>query len=86
MTPALEKEGPVASTSSKPAPEMSKDKPKVPQKKHKGPKNHHGKGKGKGNWHRSYPQGYTIPKLEPSEVDSIFNMARMTKLVLVSKP
>ncbi|MBW0463207.1 hypothetical protein O181_002922 [Austropuccinia psidii MF-1] len=31
-------EGPVVSTSSKPAPEMSKDKPKRPQKKQKGPK------------------------------------------------
>ncbi|MBW0588121.1 hypothetical protein O181_127836 [Austropuccinia psidii MF-1] len=39
MTPALEKEVQVASTSSKPAPEMSKDKPKGPQKKQKGPKN-----------------------------------------------
>ncbi|MBW0591711.1 hypothetical protein O181_131426 [Austropuccinia psidii MF-1] len=36
MTPALEKEGPVASTSSKPAPEVSKDKPKGPKKKQKG--------------------------------------------------
>ncbi|MBW0589742.1 hypothetical protein O181_129457 [Austropuccinia psidii MF-1] len=33
MTPALETEVPVASTSSKPAPEVSKDKPKGPQKK-----------------------------------------------------
>ncbi|MBW0591185.1 hypothetical protein O181_130900 [Austropuccinia psidii MF-1] len=33
MTPALEKKGPVVSTSFKPAPEMSKDKPKGPQKK-----------------------------------------------------
>ncbi|MBW0580725.1 hypothetical protein O181_120440 [Austropuccinia psidii MF-1] len=48
MTPALE-EGPVASTSSKPAPEESKEKPKGPQKKKKGPKNHQGKGKGKEN-------------------------------------
>ncbi|MBW0496229.1 hypothetical protein O181_035944 [Austropuccinia psidii MF-1] len=75
VTPALE-EGPVASTSSKPAPEASKAKPKGPQKKKKGPKNHKGKGKGKENWHRPYPQGYRIPKLEPSAVDSIFNMAR----------
>ncbi|MBW0591483.1 hypothetical protein O181_131198 [Austropuccinia psidii MF-1] len=51
MTPDLETEGPVASTSSKPAPEVSKDKPKGPQKKQKGPKNHQGKGKGKANWH-----------------------------------
>ncbi|MBW0567160.1 hypothetical protein O181_106875, partial [Austropuccinia psidii MF-1] len=33
MTPALETEAPVASTSSKPAPEVLKDKPKGPQKK-----------------------------------------------------
>ncbi|MBW0569388.1 hypothetical protein O181_109103 [Austropuccinia psidii MF-1] len=75
MTPALE-EGPVASTSSKRAPETSKEKPKGPQKKKKGPKNHQGKVKGKGNWHRPYPQQYRIPKLEPSAVDSVFNMAR----------
>ncbi|MBW0563364.1 hypothetical protein O181_103079 [Austropuccinia psidii MF-1] len=65
MTPALETESPVASTSSKPAPEVSKDNPKGPQKKQKGPKNHQGKGKAKANWHRPYPQGYRIPKLEP---------------------
>ncbi|MBW0522692.1 hypothetical protein O181_062407 [Austropuccinia psidii MF-1] len=68
MTPALEKEGPVAYTSSKPAPEMSKYKFTGPQKKHKGPKSHQGKGKCKGNWHRPYPQRYKIPKLEPSAV------------------
>ncbi|MBW0466873.1 hypothetical protein O181_006588 [Austropuccinia psidii MF-1] len=51
---------------------MSKDKPKGPQKKQKGPKNH----QGKANWHKPYPQGYRIPKLEPSEVDSVFNIAR----------
>ncbi|MBW0574903.1 hypothetical protein O181_114618 [Austropuccinia psidii MF-1] len=45
-----------------PAPEGSKDKPK-------GPKNHQGKGKSKANWHRPYPQGYRIPKLEPSFMD-----------------
>ncbi|MBW0557570.1 hypothetical protein O181_097285 [Austropuccinia psidii MF-1] len=76
MTPALETEGPVESTSSNPAPEVSKDKPKRSQKKQKGPKNHQGKGKGKGNWHRPYPQGYGIPKWEPSAVDSVLNMAR----------
>ncbi|MBW0567902.1 hypothetical protein O181_107617 [Austropuccinia psidii MF-1] len=59
MTPALETEAPVASTSSKPAPEVSKDKPKGPQKKQKCPKNHQGKCKGKANWHRPYPQGYS---------------------------
>ncbi|MBW0542962.1 hypothetical protein O181_082677 [Austropuccinia psidii MF-1] len=61
MTPALETEGPVPSTSSKTAPEVSKDKPKGPQKKQKGPKNH----QGKANLHRPYPQGYRIPKSEP---------------------
>ncbi|MBW0574575.1 hypothetical protein O181_114290 [Austropuccinia psidii MF-1] len=45
MTPALG-EGPVASTTSKKAPEASKEKPKGPQKKKNGPKNHQGKGKG----------------------------------------
>ncbi|MBW0559194.1 hypothetical protein O181_098909 [Austropuccinia psidii MF-1] len=47
--PALETEGLVASTGSKPAPEVSKDKPKGPQKKQKGPKHHQGKCKGKEN-------------------------------------
>ncbi|MBW0581228.1 hypothetical protein O181_120943 [Austropuccinia psidii MF-1] len=75
-TPAFKTEGPVASTSSKAAPEVFKDKPKGPQRKKKGPKNHQGKGKGKANWHRPYPQGYRIPKLKPSAVDSAFNMAR----------
>ncbi|MBW0581324.1 hypothetical protein O181_121039 [Austropuccinia psidii MF-1] len=68
MAPALE-EGPVASTSSKPAPEASKEKLK-------GLQNHQGKGKGKENWCRPYQQGYRIPKLEPSAMDSVFNMAR----------
>ncbi|MBW0581570.1 hypothetical protein O181_121285 [Austropuccinia psidii MF-1] len=76
MTPALETEGPVSSTSSKPAPEVVKDKPKGSQKKQKGPKNNQGKGKGKANWHRPYPQGYRIPKLEPSAMESVLNMAR----------
>ncbi|MBW0462681.1 hypothetical protein O181_002396 [Austropuccinia psidii MF-1] len=71
MTSALDTEGPVASTSSKPAPEVSKDKPKGPQKKQKGSKNH----EGKANWNRPYPQGYRIPKLEPSAMDNVFNMA-----------
>ncbi|MBW0576906.1 hypothetical protein O181_116621 [Austropuccinia psidii MF-1] len=65
MTPTLEKEGPVVSTSSKAAPEVSKDKPKGAQKKQRGPKNHQDKGKGKANWQRPYPQGFRIPKLEP---------------------
>ncbi|MBW0545316.1 hypothetical protein O181_085031 [Austropuccinia psidii MF-1] len=76
MTPDLEKEGPVASTRFKPAPEVSKDKPKGPQKKQRGPKNYQEKGKGKDNWHRPYPKGYRIHKLEPSGVDSVFNMTR----------
>ncbi|MBW0542943.1 hypothetical protein O181_082658 [Austropuccinia psidii MF-1] len=75
MTPALE-EGPVVPTSSKPAPKTSKEKPKGPQKKNKGPKSHQRKGKGKANWHRPSPQGCRIPKLEPSAVYSVFNMAR----------
>ncbi|MBW0586720.1 hypothetical protein O181_126435 [Austropuccinia psidii MF-1] len=76
MTPALEKEGPVASPSFKPAPEVSKDKHKGLQKKQRGTDNHQGKGKGKANWHRPYPQEYRIPKLEPSAVNSVFNMVR----------
>ncbi|MBW0543960.1 hypothetical protein O181_083675 [Austropuccinia psidii MF-1] len=76
MTPDFETEVPVASTSSKPAPEVSKDKPKRPQKKQRGPKNHQVKGKGKANCKRPYPKGYRIPKLEPSAVDSVLNMAR----------
>ncbi|MBW0561850.1 hypothetical protein O181_101565 [Austropuccinia psidii MF-1] len=32
--------------------------------------------KARANWHRPYPQGYRIPKLEPSAMDSVFNMAR----------
>ncbi|MBW0462840.1 hypothetical protein O181_002555 [Austropuccinia psidii MF-1] len=75
-TPSLEKEGPVASTSSKPATEMSKDKLKEPQKKQKGPKNHQSKCTGKVNSHRPYPQEYRITKLEPSAFESVVNMAR----------
>ncbi|MBW0576792.1 hypothetical protein O181_116507 [Austropuccinia psidii MF-1] len=76
MTPALETEGPVASTSSKQASEVSKEKPRGPQRKQKGPNSHEGKGKCKCNWHRPYPQGCRTPKLERSAVDSVFNMAR----------
>ncbi|MBW0500721.1 hypothetical protein O181_040436 [Austropuccinia psidii MF-1] len=76
MIPALKKEGPVASTSSKPAPEVSNNKLKGPQKKQKGPKSHQGNDKGKVNWRRPYPKGYRITKLEHSAVDSVFNMAR----------
>ncbi|MBW0539111.1 hypothetical protein O181_078826 [Austropuccinia psidii MF-1] len=74
MTPALEK-GPVGSTSSKPAPEASKEKSKGPQKK-KFPKNPPRKRKGKANWHRPYPQEYRMPKLEPSAMEIVFNMER----------
>ncbi|MBW0557342.1 hypothetical protein O181_097057 [Austropuccinia psidii MF-1] len=38
MTPALKTEGPVVSTSSKPAPEVSKDKPKGPQRNREVPR------------------------------------------------
>ncbi|MBW0578894.1 hypothetical protein O181_118609 [Austropuccinia psidii MF-1] len=34
------------------------------------------KGQGKANWHRSYPQRFRIPKFQPSEVESVLNMAR----------
>ncbi|MBW0502879.1 hypothetical protein O181_042594 [Austropuccinia psidii MF-1] len=80
MTPALEKEVPVASTSYKPAPEM----PKGPKEKQKGPKKHQGKGKAKAYWNRPYPQGYKLPKLEPLVVESVFNMAR-TLMELTAK-
>ncbi|MBW0527151.1 hypothetical protein O181_066866 [Austropuccinia psidii MF-1] len=76
MTQDLETESPVVSTSCKPAPEVSKDKPKGPQKKKKGPNSHKGKGKGNAYWHSPYPQGYRIPKLELSAMDSVLNMAR----------
>ncbi|MBW0522423.1 hypothetical protein O181_062138 [Austropuccinia psidii MF-1] len=76
MTQALENKDPVVSTSSKPAPEMSKDKPKGPRKKQKDPKNHQGKGNAKANWHRAYPQVYRISKLEYSVVESVLNMTR----------
>ncbi|MBW0495056.1 hypothetical protein O181_034771 [Austropuccinia psidii MF-1] len=81
MTPALEKEGPVVSTSSKTAPEISKDKPKGPQKNHKGPNNH----QRKANWDRPYPKGYRIPKLEPSAMENVFNMARALMEITASK-
>ncbi|MBW0501136.1 hypothetical protein O181_040851 [Austropuccinia psidii MF-1] len=76
MSADLEKEGPVASTSSKPAPEVFKDKLKGSQKKKRVPKNNKGNVKAKVNWHRPYPKGYRIPKLEPSAMESVFNMAR----------
>ncbi|MBW0525515.1 hypothetical protein O181_065230 [Austropuccinia psidii MF-1] len=74
ITPALNKEGPVVSTSSKPTPEQHKDKPKGPEKKQRGLRNNQGKGKGKANWHRLYPKGYKIPKLIPSAMENVFNM------------
>ncbi|MBW0583749.1 hypothetical protein O181_123464 [Austropuccinia psidii MF-1] len=55
---------------------VSRDEHKGPQKKQIGPKNNQGQGKGRPNWHRPSPQGYRIPKVEPSAVDSVFNMAR----------
>ncbi|MBW0534047.1 hypothetical protein O181_073762 [Austropuccinia psidii MF-1] len=76
MTPALETEAPVVSTSSKPAAEVSKDNPKGPEKKQRGPNNCQSKCKGKANWHRPYQHGYRIPKLEPSAMASVFKMAR----------
>ncbi|MBW0514843.1 hypothetical protein O181_054558 [Austropuccinia psidii MF-1] len=84
MTLGLEKERPVVSKSSKPDPEQSKGKPKGPQKKQRVPRNNQGKGKAKANLHRPYPQGYRIPKLEPSAKDSVFNMAR-THMELTAK-
>ncbi|MBW0586386.1 hypothetical protein O181_126101 [Austropuccinia psidii MF-1] len=76
MTPALEKEGPVVSTSPKPTPEVSKEKVKGAEKKQRGPNKNKGKGYSKANWHRPYPQGYRIPKLEPLAMESVINMAR----------
>ncbi|MBW0589933.1 hypothetical protein O181_129648 [Austropuccinia psidii MF-1] len=67
MTPALETEAPVASNSSTSV---------QGQAQRTLEENHQSKGKGKANWHRPYPQGYRIPKLEPPAVDSVFNMAR----------
>ncbi|MBW0514933.1 hypothetical protein O181_054648 [Austropuccinia psidii MF-1] len=75
--PSFGERRPVSSNNSKKATEMSKKKPKGPEKKQKGLKNHQGKGKGKENWDRPHSQGYRIPKLEFSAVDSVFNMARM---------
>ncbi|MBW0517297.1 hypothetical protein O181_057012 [Austropuccinia psidii MF-1] len=72
MTSGFKQEVPVVSKSSKQAPEQSKDKPKRPQKKLRGPKNN----QGKANWHRPYPQGYRIPQLELSAMDSVFNISR----------
>ncbi|MBW0571746.1 hypothetical protein O181_111461 [Austropuccinia psidii MF-1] len=76
LTPALEKEEPVASNCFNTAPEIPKDKPKGPQKKQKCCRNNQGNGRGKENWHIPYPQGYRIPTFEPSAMDSVLNMTR----------
>ncbi|MBW0485546.1 hypothetical protein O181_025261 [Austropuccinia psidii MF-1] len=49
ITPDLEKEGPVVSTSPKPAPELPKNKSKRPQKKQRHPEIN----QGKANWERT---------------------------------
>ncbi|MBW0576652.1 hypothetical protein O181_116367 [Austropuccinia psidii MF-1] len=77
MTPDLEKEGPVVSKSSQQALEQSKDKHKGPQKKPRGARNNICKGKGKANWNIPHPQGYRIPKLELSAVESVFNIPEL---------
>ncbi|MBW0489991.1 hypothetical protein O181_029706 [Austropuccinia psidii MF-1] len=84
IIPGLEKKGPEASTCSKLAPELLKDRYKGLHNKNKGPRNDKNKGKGKANCHRPYPKGYRIPKLEPSAMDSVFNMAR-TPIELTAK-
>ncbi|MBW0531789.1 hypothetical protein O181_071504 [Austropuccinia psidii MF-1] len=80
MTTALEKEGEVASKSSKLAPQHPKNKPKGPQKKQRGPR----KNQGKATWHRTYPQGCRIPKLDLSEMGGLFNISR-TPMELTAK-
>ncbi|MBW0538968.1 hypothetical protein O181_078683 [Austropuccinia psidii MF-1] len=72
IKPDLKKEGPVVSTSHK----KSLEQPKGTQKKQRGPRKNQGKGKGKANWHISYPLGYRIPKLEPSAMESVSNLSR----------
>ncbi|MBW0506127.1 hypothetical protein O181_045842 [Austropuccinia psidii MF-1] len=79
MTPTLEKEGPVASSSSKPAPEVSKDGNNRPQKKQKGPKSNQEKGKGKANWQRPYPQGQRAGKDEPDLSTQIIKEIKFVK-------
>ncbi|MBW0468880.1 hypothetical protein O181_008595 [Austropuccinia psidii MF-1] len=68
ITPSLEKERQVVLTSSR--------TPQGPQRKQEGPRTKKGKGKHKANYNRPYPQGYRIPKLEPSAIESVINMAR----------
>ncbi|MBW0521205.1 hypothetical protein O181_060920 [Austropuccinia psidii MF-1] len=72
MSPVMEKEGPVASTTSNPAPEQPRDNSKGTQKRHRGARSN----QGKAHWHRPYPKGLRIPKLEPSAMESLLNMAR----------
>ncbi|MBW0506785.1 hypothetical protein O181_046500 [Austropuccinia psidii MF-1] len=67
MSPAVEKEGPVASTSSRAFQRQSKG----PQKGQRGPNRNKGNGKIKYNWHRTYPQGYRITKMEPSAMGCV---------------
>ncbi|MBW0461152.1 hypothetical protein O181_000867 [Austropuccinia psidii MF-1] len=75
MTLALEKRGPVASAISNPAPELPKDNRKQPKKNQKGLRKNKTKWKGQVNYDQPYPKGYRIPKLDPSAMDSVFNMA-----------
>ncbi|MBW0503501.1 hypothetical protein O181_043216 [Austropuccinia psidii MF-1] len=63
ITPDLEKEGPVESTCSITLQRQAE----MSQKKQK-------QGEGKVDWYRPYPQGYWIPKLEPSAIDSVLNL------------
>ncbi|MBW0560943.1 hypothetical protein O181_100658 [Austropuccinia psidii MF-1] len=79
VTPALEKEGPIASTSSKTALELLRDNPKGLHRIQKGCRNTQGKRKGKANFHRTYPQGYRFTKLEPSAMDRILMEFKATE-------
>ncbi|MBW0556606.1 hypothetical protein O181_096321 [Austropuccinia psidii MF-1] len=74
MTPALEKEGPMVSTSSKPASEVPKDNHKGSQENQRGLKNNKDKFQEKAHWHIPYPQGYRISKFEPWAMDSVLNV------------
>ncbi|MBW0565308.1 hypothetical protein O181_105023 [Austropuccinia psidii MF-1] len=75
MTPALEEEGPMVSTSSKPASEVSKDNHKGSQENQTGLKNNKEKFQEKAHWHIPYPQGYRISKFEPWAMESVLNVA-----------
>ncbi|MBW0497022.1 hypothetical protein O181_036737 [Austropuccinia psidii MF-1] len=72
MTPALGKEGPVASTSSRSV-QGQGQKTSEETERSQEPS---GQRQRKSKLAQPYPQGYRIPKLEPSAVDSGFNMAR----------